>query len=255
MNILITSGGTTEQIDSVRSITNTSTGMLGSLIANAFDKIPDTKKIYYVCGKNAVVPQSANTEILRVDTVASLEAAVRKVTREVSIDIIVHSMAVSDYRVKSVTSAKLLADSVKSKLESQKKNKPISDTFIESLLESPPAILNADGKISSNVDDLILCMEKTPKIISLFQSIAPDALLVGFKLLDHVPLDTLIDMAFHILQENKCSFVLANDLRDITGKQHIGYLVDENKNYTRFTTKADIASAIAAVTYERRTAR
>ena len=35
-NILITSGGTSEPIDRIRSITNTSTGTLGSLIAKAF---------------------------------------------------------------------------------------------------------------------------------------------------------------------------------------------------------------------------
>lgn len=252
MNILITAGGTTEKIDNVRSITNTSTGMLGSLIAEAFDKIPDTEKIYYICGKNAVVPRSLKTEVIFVDTVASLEAAVRKVAGEASADIIIHSMAVSDYRVKSVTSALLLADSIKTKLDLLPGNKPITDSFAKSLLENPKTILNGDGKIRSDFDDLILYMEKTPKIISLYRTLAPDATLVGFKLLDHVTLDTLIDTAFHILQDNRCSFVLANDLRDITGDRHIGYLVDENKNFTHFTTKKEIAAAIAAAAVQRR---
>ncbi|MBK8156162.1 MAG: hypothetical protein IPK55_09075 [Streptococcus sp.] len=36
MKILITSGGTTEKIDSVRGITNHATGTLGKYIAEAF---------------------------------------------------------------------------------------------------------------------------------------------------------------------------------------------------------------------------
>ena len=36
MNILITSGGTSEKIDRVRSITNHSTGRLGKIIAETF---------------------------------------------------------------------------------------------------------------------------------------------------------------------------------------------------------------------------
>lgn len=251
MNILITAGGTTEQIDSVRSITNTSTGMLGSRIAEAFHEIPGTHKIYYVCGKNAVTPRSANTEILYVDTVASLETAVRNIIKESSIDIIVHSMAVSDYRVKTITSAGLLANLVKTNLESQEKTAAFTQPQIQTILDNPPAILSDGGKISSNYDDLIIYFERTPKIISLYQTLAPDAVLTGFKLMDHVTFNTLIDTAFHLLKENKCSFVLANDLEDITGDKHIGYLVDDTKNYTQYTTKTEIAKAIAAAAYKR----
>ncbi|MGB8450726.1 MAG: phosphopantothenoylcysteine decarboxylase [Anaerocolumna sp.] len=251
MNIIITAGGTTEPIDSVRSITNTSTGMLGSLIANAFAKISNTEKIYYICGKTAVIPPSDKTEIILADTAANLGTAVKKVIATDSIDIIIHSMAVSDYRVKSITSASMLAASVQSGLPLlQADTIQMGDDLVRSLIENPETILNDDGKISSNIDDLILYMERTPKIISLFQTLAPKAILVGFKLLDHVPQETLIDTAFHLLQDNKCKFVLANDLRDISKEQHIGYLIDESKNYKRYTTKTEIAAAIAAVTTE-----
>ena len=55
-NILITSGGTSEPIDRIRSITNTSTGTLGSLIAKAFSAADSTENIYYIHGKNAILP-------------------------------------------------------------------------------------------------------------------------------------------------------------------------------------------------------
>jgi phosphopantothenate---cysteine ligase (CTP) len=253
MNILITAGGTTEHIDRVRSITNTSTGMLGSLIARAFANLEGIDKIYYICGKKAILPQIEKAEIIYVDTVASLETAIKKLIREISFDIIVHSMAVSDYRVKSVTSASLLADSIKSKINSGSNfAQPLTEESALSLVANPETLMQEDGKISSSINDLILYMEKTPKIISLFQTLTPASTLVGFKLLDHVSAETLIDTAYTLLQCNKCSFVLANDLRDITGEQHIGYLVDENKNYTRFTTKAEIADAIAAAALQKR---
>ncbi|MDF2512134.1 MAG: DNA/pantothenate metabolism flavoprotein domain protein [Herbinix sp.] len=253
MKVLITAGGTTEPIDSVRSITNTSTGKLGSLIAEAFSSSNEITKIYYVCGKNSIVPQSDKTEVVFIDTVASLEVAVKNIFEIDSIDMIIHSMAVSDYRVKAVTSGAMLSKTLNTKLEMLREDQQlIREEFTVSLFQDSDSILNSDGKIRSNINNLILCMEQTPKVISSFQKIAPQAMLVGFKLLDHVGVDELIDTAFHVLQDNSCSFVLANDLRDITKEQHIGYLIHKNKEYSKWTTKEEIAQAIVKATLKER---
>jgi phosphopantothenate-cysteine ligase len=249
MKVLITAGGTTEPIDSVRSIKNTSTGKLGCLIAEAYGKFSKIEKIYFICGTSSLLPESEKAEVIFVDTVKSLEATVRNVISNDTIDIIIHSMAVSDYRVEAVTSLPRLADGLNSKLESIPIGSTgITETFIHSLLHSPEVILERDSKISSDIDELVLTMKKNPKIISIFQSIAPQATLVGFKLLDHVDFDTLIDTAYRILTDNKCSFVLANDLSHITKEQHIGYLLNEDKSYTRLQSKEEIAEAIVAAT-------
>lgn len=288
MNILITAGGTTEPIDAVRSITNTSTGKLGSLIADAFCSFPDVDNIYYICSPKAILPQTDKAEIITVDTVASLETAVKKVLNTVSIDIVVHSMAVSDYRVKRVTSSSRLADSLQSELYLQKDAKAVdirtddalpndaqpfvsqpndaqpnntqpNDTqpnvtgsLVASWIANSQSVINGNGKINSNIEHMVLLMEQTPKIISLYKDLCPDAILVGFKLLDHVEHDFLIDTAYHILQENKCSFVLANDLRDITENNHTGYLIDKDKSYHKYVTKQKIAEAIASATVRKR---
>lgn len=253
MKILITAGGTTEPIDSVRSITNTSTGKLGSFIAKSYEKIAHITKIYYVCGKNSVVPESEKVEVIFVDTVASLEFTVRNIIQTETIDIIIHSMAVSDYRVKAVTSASMLSNTLSSKLGSIDTNhQQVTEEFIMLLFQDSETILSTDGKIRSDMKDLVLCMEQTPKIISLFRTIAPQAILVGFKLLDNVPFDELIDTAFHVLQDNKCSFVLANDLQDISSEQHIGYLIDESKNYKKCASKKEIADLIVLATMDER---
>ena len=261
MNVLVTSGGTVEKIDSVRSVTNVSTGRLGSVIADRFSKSPDVKRIYYMCSKAAVKPAAAQEppviavnptstskppganpvparesqgiiEVIYADSVSDLETAVRDLFEKTGIDIIVHCMAVSDYKVKAVTTVSALMAG-----------------------DAAGNLSDKGSKISSDFEDLALIMERTPKIISLFQELSPDSVLIAFKLLNDVPLETLIDRGFEVLTKNKCRFVLANDLKNITGEKHIGYLIDEEKNFTEYTTKAAIADAIvtASINGRRRT--
>jgi phosphopantothenate-cysteine ligase len=69
---------------------------------------------------------------------------------------------------------------------------------------------------------------------------------VGFKLLDGVSRDTLIDTAYELLRKNRCEYVLANNAEDIRGKDHTGYLVDRDKNVQKYEGKDAIAKGIAA---------
>ena len=249
LNILVTSGGTIENIDTVRSISNMSSGKLGSMIAEKFAGEPDVEKVFYVCGKNSLKPETDKLEVIYVDSVASLENAVKEVLKKASIDIIIHSMAVSDYRVKSVTSSVNLADSVLSNLNIlEGLGEQEAKAALALSIGKSESIIHGDGKISSDVDDMILFMERTPKVISLFQTLSPKSTLVGFKLLDNVPRETLIDKGFQILTQNKCGFALANDLSEIKGERHVGYLIDRDKNYARYETKTEIADAIVSAT-------
>ena len=255
MNVLVTSGGTIEKIDNVRSISNMSTGKLGSIIADAFLKSPVVSKVFYICSKSTVLPKSysshsddaaidnlgsnnrADVEIIYANSVADLENALKDVLTQVKIDVIIHCMAVSDYRVKSVTTLSALLEKSAQSLK--------NESFANVQGNNANSVnITSSGKISSELDDMVLLMERTPKVISLFKELSPDSTLVGFKLLDNVPLDTLIDKGFGVLTKNNCSFVLANDLKDIEGEKHIGYLIDKNKNFTEYTTKAEIAEAI-----------
>jgi len=254
MNALVTIGGTRERIDNVRNISNVSTGRLGSLIAERLAMCPDIEKVYCVCGMAAKAPQSEKITLIGVDDVSSLEAAVKNLLGRESMDIVIHSMAVSDYRVKKVTSLKLLSeipagDASLTMLPGQND----AGAVMASIISRAGSALKSDGKISSDVDDLMLIMERTPKIISMFKALSPGSVLVGFKLLDGVPLDTLIDKGYEVLTLNGCDFVLANDLKEISDERHVGYLIDKEKNYVRYASKKDIAEAIVrAVLNERR---
>lgn len=106
MNIVITSGGTSERIDMVRKITNSSSGRLGSIIA---DKFPNDN-VFYICAKNAIKPLNKNIQIIEIEGTKDLEKAVIDVLTNHKIDVFIHSMAVSDYMVDYVTTSKLLSD-------------------------------------------------------------------------------------------------------------------------------------------------
>jgi phosphopantothenate-cysteine ligase len=253
MKVLITAGGTSEKIDSVRTIANIATGKLGSLIADNFAGLPDVEEIYYVCAKTAVLPKSEKATVMYVRSVSSLEQTIRDIL-ERKIDVIIHSMAVSDYRVRSVSNVSNLARLIAKKKDMLcAKNERDAETLIAGLFNNLARVSDANGKIDSDVDDMLLIMEKTPKITSRFKNVSPASILVGFKLMDGAPREELIDTAFSLLKTNKCRFVLANDLSEINGDAHIGYLIDESGNYQRFMSKQEIADGIfAAVTEKRR---
>jgi phosphopantothenate-cysteine ligase len=224
---LVTAGGTSERIDSVRCITNSATGRLGGLVADRLAEDPQTERIFFICGKTSVCPASPKVEVLPVTGAAELEAAVRRVLAARKVDAIIHSMAVSDYRVKTVTTRELWKSGA-----------------AESGLER-------GGKLPSGKEDLILVLEPTVKIISLFQDLAPQALLVGFKLLDGVPHAALIEAAHELLIKNRCAWVLANDAREVSDTRHTGYLVDAAKSEEKYEGKPAIARAIAGRVLDR----
>jgi phosphopantothenate-cysteine ligase len=220
MNILITAGGTSEKIDEVRKITNTGTGKLGALTAEKLLEARPGAFIHYVCSKNAIRPNAGeNVNIVIADDTAALEKAVNKICTEHKVDLIIHSMAVSDYTVEKVTT--------------------------KELYESGESVVGADGKISSGLKDLVVIMKQTPKIISQLRPLAPNATIVGFKLLVDTPKETLINVAYDLLKKNDCDYVLANDMKTVEAGQHTGYLIDKEKNYTEHKTKEEIAKALS----------
>ena len=94
MLILITSGGTTENIDQVRGITNFATGNLGKLIAERF--LMANHNVILLAGRGAILPDPhPKLTILPISDVADLLVATAKWTPEA--DVFIHSMAVSDY--------------------------------------------------------------------------------------------------------------------------------------------------------------
>lgn len=101
------------------------------------------------------------------------------------------------------------------------------------------------GKISSDKKTITITLKKTPKIIAEIKKLAPRAQLVGFKLLSNVSEEELTARAAQTLKKNKCDFVFANDLKNISVNKHEGFLLgaDGGKQYAK--TKKQAARLIA----------
>lgn len=264
INILITAGGTVEPIDSARVISNSGTGRLGSLIADEFAKRMETGRIIYVCAENAILPSSGKVEIVKIRSVEDLAGAVEGITKRNRIDVIVHSMAVSDYTVRSVTTAGELARYLANAMNSMsEKSLPVDveklendPSTTEGVLEAGilAAIENTDireggEKLSSKMKSPVLLLEQTPKVLSSLRALTPDATIIGFKLMTGVTKTELINTAMRLMKKNDCDYVLANDSLNIHGDEHIGLLIDKNGSMVEYNTKQSIARGIVSAVF------
>ena len=225
--IIITSGGTSEKIDNVRKITNSSSGKLGMTIANHLLEERNDIEIYYVCSKKSFRPTDERVNILEIDGTMDLKNTIEDLLLNEHIDYFIHAMAVSDYMTDYVTTIDRIKDSLR-------RNKDIDDAFdnIERL---------NGNKISSYENNLVIVLKPTPKIISIIKDLSPSTYLVGFKLLDGVSKDELIEVAKRLRDKNNCNLVVANDLSSIRNGEHIGYIVDKDDSIEEAYGKDDIA--------------
>lgn len=220
MKLLITSGGTSEAIDQVRAITNHASGNLGKIIAEQALRIGH--EVTLVTTKQAIKPEpQKNLTIIEITNVESLQSTLEPLVK--THHVLIHSMAVSDYTPVYMTGL----DEVQATED------------ITSLLDKK----NAESKISSKNDYQVLFLKKTPKVISYVKQWNPTIQLIGFKLLVDVSKEELFAVARQSIERNGADYILANDLTDIKGNQHIAYLVDKTSE-VQAQTKEEIAQLI-----------
>lgn len=126
-------------------------------------------------------------------------------------DIVIHSMAVSDFGFKLIT-------------EKLKSNDP--EAFIESMKKR---------------------IYKTPKILSHIKTWNPKCILVSFKFEVNLEHDELIKIARQSMIDNKCDIVVANDKTEIVkNNSHIAYILtsDELDVEQKVNTKEEIAEQL-----------
>lgn len=220
MHILITSGGTSEAIDSVRSITNHSTGSLGKVLAET--ALAKGHHVTLITTPTALKP--APHPDLRISLIRNVEELLAQMKQEVpQHQVLIHAMAVSDYTPVYMTG-----------LDEVAKSQDLT-TFLHQE--------NQETKISSKDDYQVLFLKKTPKIISLVKEWNPAIQLIGFKLLVAVSAEELIQVARESLVKNHASMIVANDLTQIQNGQHQAYLVT-NDQVLQASTKSEIAEMV-----------
>ena len=220
MKILVTSGGTSEAIDSVRSITNHSTGRLGKIITETM--LADGHEVCLITTKRALKPEAhPNLSIREINNTNDLLLEMQERVRDYQV--LIHSMAVSDYTPVYMTG--------------------MEEVQASSNLEEFLSNQNHQAKISSTDEVQVLFLKKTPKIISLVKEWNPAIHLIGFKLLVDVSEDHLVDIARKSLIKNQADLIIANDLTQISAKQHRAIFVEKDHLQT-VQTKEEIAKLL-----------
>lgn len=208
MKVLITSGATREYIDSVRFITNFSTGKTGSTIADFFAS--QNCPVVLLCGISSIGPQNKKIKIFEFRDFEDLNGELRRLLKTYNFDLIIHLAAVSDYSV---------------------------DSVILHGKEIKPEKLN---KIDSDESDSItIKLKRNFKIIEKLKSYCKNnPIIIGFKL-THLLSQNQILKAVRKLN-NFCDFVVHNNVRQI-GKRHPFHVYANEKNILNAGNEKDLS--------------
>ncbi len=170
-SVLVTAGSTWVKIDTVRVITNIFKGKIGFTIAEmaAHMGADVTLLLGPSFGLSAYEPV-ANLHIIRFKFFDELDTLMRSELEKRPYDAVVHSAAVSDFRLAT----------------------------------------EYQGKIKSDTDTLTLELVPTKKIVDYIKDIVPNTFLVKFKLEVDVTEDRLKEIAFKSLQHSRADLIVAN---------------------------------------------
>lgn len=239
--VLITGGPTNEYIDEVMKITNMSSGKVAIELAKHF--VEDGYETTLLLTKNIKNPildsleSKENFMLSRFETTEELLNSITSLSTMVQFDIIVHSSAVGDYKpefsFRMEDMAKEIAESIVNNLTYLSPQEISVDSLTSDIFEimtNPNCKVNDDTKISSVEPNLTVKLGLTPKIIASLRNLFPAAYICGFKLLENVPEEELVEAAMKQLNKCKTDLVFANDLAELR-KGNASRLVISHKGY------------------------
>lgn len=179
MKILITSGGCKVPIDSVRHIGNFSSGRYGAELANAFMQYEKNHVLFFrERGSNLPLRWTQSGRYLT---------------------------NITEYEYRNYEEYLSVKDLIK-------REQP--DIIISAAAISDYIVDKIEGKISSDNDELIIKLRKGEKVIKSFRELAPNSVIVGFKLLVSPDLNqakTAVEKVFN----SGVDFVVYNDLTEL----------------------------------------
>lgn len=179
--ILITAGPTWVPIDGVRVISNIASGETGVLLAEKLCR--RGAKVTLVLGPVVSCCMDKRIKLVRFKFFDELKYALIKEIKGSRPDIIVHSAAVSDYRVKKVYR----------------------------------------GKVKSGFRGWRLNLKPAPKIINVIRRLSPASFLIGFKFELGSTKDNLIRQANRLLKTARLDLVVANTVQNNRYRSFILY--------------------------------
>jgi phosphopantothenoylcysteine synthetase/decarboxylase len=219
MKVLITAGGTSELLDGVRRLTNTSTGATGAVLAEAFAGLG--AEVLLLHAEDARIGEMA-VERESFATFADLEAALRRLLGERRWDAIVHLAAVSDYRVASME--------------------------VDGETVSP----DGRGKIGTG-REVVIRLAPNPKLIDSLRSWScnPEIQVVGFKLTNDTDPASRLEQVEKLRARGVADLVVHNDASEINGHQHRATIYLPDGAVIRTDTKEELAAQLHRLLAER----
>lgn len=250
-NIIITSGPTNERIDSVMKITNMSTGKLGATVADELLQEEELGTLFYLSPKLAYKPktQSDKLQLVTIESTLDLLKALRKIITDTKIYGMVHASAVGDYYGEYTFTGEDLAAEIAKKLSSQQLTEEEIKNKVLSIIENPEILTDNTHKISSYEKNLMVKLGLTPKVIGEIKKLDPDILLIGFKLLDGVKKEELLEVADKLRQKNDADYIVANNLSEIHNGMHKATILNKEGIYTECKTKQEIAKSLRKILF------
>lgn len=218
--ILITSGGTIEAIDSVRSITNTSSGKTGAMIGDVLLELGF--EIEYLGAKNGAAPVAQCNTSTFTDF-KSLENLLFAKLEKQNYSAIIHCAAISDYSVASIIADGRTCEA-------------------------------GQAKLPSDMDEISIKLKRNPKLISQIKAKSKNKAikLFGFKLTDFDNKTDITQSVKKQIETSGCDYVVQNNIEEIKGdkSQHIYHIFDAQAQEKQKCVGAkNLAIALAETIY------
>lgn len=214
LKILITAGGTKENIDGIRYITNLSTGKTASAIAQYF--MNAGHNLTYLHSLEAKQPDGI-FETIEFNNFTSLNEQLEKLIKENEFDVVIHNAAVSDFTPYQIESGK-------NKIE-----------------------LPSNVKIPSSEDEITIRFKSNPKLINKIKSKSKnkDVKLIAFKFTNESKLEKRIEQAHKLLRDSQSDFVVLNDYTDRANDvQQMFSIISKNNEPVNATTTEELAQKL-----------
>ncbi len=220
--VLITAGSTVIPIDQVRAITNIFKGRTGTAIAEYFaDQGYD---VTLLTSSPALVTRPDRMHVIRFRTFDDLEQVMEQQLTTETYDLVIHSAAVSDYRVSRV----LLPPDENGQMKT----------------------VGQGEKISSKHQNLLLELTPTPKLIDRIRTDwGYHGYLVKFKLEVGKTDRELLDIAQKSLRQSNANLIVANCLEWSKSHAYVVDAYDEASKVNRGAIAAAIERSFKCILY------
>jgi len=204
VNVLVTAGSTVEYIDSVRILTNLSSGKMGLNIAQQCSDKGFSVTLVYGHG-SLNIPDDPRMNIMRVKTTEEMFKAVRERILRGKQQVVFHAAAVADFSISNSSK-------------------------------------NRSYKMDTRNGTKTLKLVPTAKIVDRLKEFDKKIFLVVFKAEYDISEELLIKKAFDKLRECNGDLIVANDVSrrgcDFGSDTNEVYIIDKEKNITHVPLKS-----------------